>query len=87
MKKKEIEIKIVDYFKKYIEKNIKITHDNYFNDLIKVPFTYIDYSSSISFNPDPIDFAIYSKEKGKVIQIEYPWRTKKGKLTYKTIKL
>ena len=84
---KEIEKDIVDYFKKYIESTIKIEHEKYWQDLIKVSYTYYDYNAPISFAPDPIDFAIYSKKENRVIAIEYPWRQKNGKLTYNKIDL
>jgi hypothetical protein len=84
---KEIENDIVAYFKKNVESAIKINNEDYYHDLIKIPFTYIDFSSTMSFAPDPIDFAIYSKKENKVIAIEYPWRQKNGELTYNKINL
>lgn len=83
----EIEKDIVEYFKKHVESTIKINHEDYYHDLIKVPFTYIDYNAPISFAPDPVDFAIYSKKKNRVIAIQYPWRQKNGELTYNKIDL
>ena len=85
--RKEIENDIVDYFKKHVESTIKINHEDYYKDLIKISFTYYDFSAPISFAPDPIDFAIYSKKENKVIAIEYPWRKNNGKLTYNLIYL
>ena len=88
----EIENNIVEYYKKFVEANIhknieRINNDNYYTDLVKISFTYYDYLAPISFAPDPVDFAIYSKKQNKVIEIEYPWREKNGELTYKKIKL
>lgn len=82
----EIETKIVEYFRKHIESAIKIEKEHYV-EFIKIPFTYYDYSSPISFAPDPIDFAIYSIKEKKVVYIEYPWRKKNGELTYNKIYL
>ena len=83
----ETETKIVEYFRKHIEAGIKIENDKYYSDLIKIPFTYYDFSAPMSFAPDPIDFAIYSIKEKKVIYIEYPWRKKNGKLIYNKIYL
>lgn len=83
----EIEKDIVEYFKRRIENTIKIEHEKYYHDLIKIPFTYIDENAPLSFAPDPIDFAVYSKKENRVIYIEYPWRQKDGELTYNKINL
>lgn len=88
----EIEKDIVDYFKKYIELDMRkrieqIDKDDYYFDLVKMSFTYIDYNAPITFAPDPIDYVIYSKKQNKVIAIEYPWRQKDGELTYNKIDL
>ena len=85
--REEIEKDIVDYFKKHVESTIKINHEDYYHDLIKFSFTYYDYNAPMSFAPNPIDFAIYSKKENKVIAIEYPWRQKNGELTYNKIDL
>ena len=81
----ETENKIVEYFKKYIQKEIKIEKEHSV-DFIKIPFTYIDYSAPLTFSPDPIDIAIYSTKEKKVIAIEYPWK-QKNKLIYNRIEL
>ena len=88
----EIEKDIVEYYKKIVEPNIhknidRINNDDYYNDLVKISFTYYDYLAPISFAPDPVDFAIYSKKENRVIAIEYPWRQKNGELTYNKIDL
>jgi len=82
----EIENKIVEYFKKYIESAIKIEKEHW-GDFIKIPFNYIDFNEPIKFTLDPIDFAIYSIKEKKVVYIEYPWRKKNGELTYNKIYL
>ena len=87
MTKEETETKIVEYFRKHIETGIKIEHDKYYSDLIKIPFTYYNYSAPMSFALDPIDFAIYSIKEKKVIAIEYPWRKNNGELIYNRIEL
>ena len=87
MNKEETETKIVEYFRKHIETGIKIEHDKYYSDLIKIPFNYIDFNEACSFTLDPIDFAIYSIKEKKVIAIEYPWRKKNGELIYNRIEL
>jgi hypothetical protein len=81
----ETENKIVEYFKKYIQKEIKIEKEHSV-DFIKIPFTYIDYSAPLTFSLDTIDIAIYSTKEKKVIAIEYPWR-QKDKLIYNRIEL
>jgi len=83
---KEIETKIVEYFRKHIETGIKIEKEHW-GDLIKIPFNYIDFNEACSFTLDPIDFAIYSIKEKKVIAIEYPWRKKNGELIYHRIEL
>lgn len=88
----EIEKEIIEYYKKYIELDIRkrieeIDKDNYYFDLVKLSFTYIDYKAPISFAPNPIDYVIYSKKQKKVIAIEYPWRKKNGDLIYNKIEL
>ena len=83
---KEIETKIVEYFRKHIESAIKIEKEHW-GEFIKIPFTYYDYSAPMSFAPDPIDFAIYSIKEKKVVYIEYPWRKKNGELIYNKIYL
>jgi hypothetical protein len=85
--KQEIETKIVEFFRKHIEPSIKFENDKYYSDLIKIPYTYIDFNEPIKFTLDPIDFAIYSIKEKKVIAIEYPWRKNNGKLTYNKIYL
>lgn len=90
--KKKIETKIIEYYRKFVEPNIhknieRINNDNYYTDLVKIPFTYYDYSAPISFAPNPIDFAIYGVKEKKVVAIEYPWRLKNGDLTYNRIEL
>lgn len=88
----EIEKEIVEYYKKYIELDIRkrikeINKNDYYFDLVKMSFTYIDYKAPITFAPDPVDYVIYSKKQNKVIAIEYPWRQKNGELIYNKIEL
>jgi len=83
----EIENKIVEYFRKHIEKGIKIENDKYYSDLIKIPFEYINFNEPLTFTPNPIDFAIYSIKEKKVVYIEYPWRKKNEELIYNKIYL
>lgn len=89
----EIEKKVLDYYKKHIENDInertsEIDNNNYYVDLVKMPYIYIDYNEPCNFMPTTIyDFAVYSKKEKKIIYIEYPWRLENDKLTYNKIYL
>ena len=91
--RKEIEKKVLDYYKKYIEAQmiedaLKIDFSYRDNEFVKFPYIYIDYDEPCNFLPTTIfDYAIYSIKEKRFICIEYPWRKKNNDLTYNKINL
>jgi hypothetical protein len=88
MTREEHELKILDYFNKNIrQREQELLNTKFYTEFVKIHYTFYDFSKSITFSPDPVDFAIWDVNKKKFVCIEYPWRNKNGKLVYNKINL